>query len=262
MSSGCSGIFRATGRRLQRLGRAIVLLVVVGRGLDIEVPGTFLGALEVAQMHLRHLIRPRAQEQAKQWQPKAPARLVVGEGGRVLGALGVEAALEEVGDLLERKRFSFVAGGDRIAFDGPQPLCRIDCDELLLRGEAEDVAQSGEIPLLGDRGEQRLALFFRSRDGLIDGEIAVYLCPVGGQPRQDGSHAKTGIVVDGIHRRLIADDLADESYGGPLSVQPLGAQPIDGAILLDDPQLLFGELAERRLAGRLGLNSWSKNERL
>jgi hypothetical protein len=109
--------FSAAGRRLQRLGRAGALLIVVGRLCDVEIPVTNLRPLQIRHMELRHLVRSRAREEAQQRQLKAPARLVVCEGRRVLGAFGVEAALEEIGDLLKRERLALVAGGDRVAFN-------------------------------------------------------------------------------------------------------------------------------------------------
>ena len=45
---------------------------------------------------------------------------------------------------------------------------------------------------------------------------------------------KAGVVVDGINRRVIADDFADQSYGGPLPVQSLCTERIYGAVLLDE----------------------------
>ena len=97
----------------------------------------------------------------------------MGEGRRVLGAFGVEAALEEVGDLLKREWFTLIAGGNRIALDGPQPFCGIDRDQPLLRSEVENVAEGSEIALLGGCREPGPTLLFRSRNGLIDGQIAV-----------------------------------------------------------------------------------------
>jgi hypothetical protein len=171
----------------------------------------------------------------------------VGKSRRVLCALGVEPPLEEVDDLLNREWFSLVAGSNRIPFNGSETLGWIDYDEPLFRGEVEDVAQSGQIPLLRDRGERRLAFLFRPRDGLADRQIAIELGPVGREASQDRSRVKTGIVVDGIDGGLIANYFADESYGGPLPIQPLGAEAVDGGILLDQPQVLLDELAERHL---------------
>ena len=166
-------------------------------------------------------------------------------------------------DLLGRERLSLIAGRDRVALDRLEILGGIDGDELLFGGEVEDIAQGGEIPLLGHWGEQGLALLFRSRDGLVDGEIAIKLGPVGWQPSQDRSHAKAGVVIDGMDGGLIADDFADQSYGGPLPVQPLGTEFIDGGILFDQPQVLLGELCRTFSFGvRVGSNSWSKNDRL
>jgi hypothetical protein len=98
--------------------------------------------------------------------------------------------------------------------------------------------------LLGHRGEQGLAFLFRSGNGLIDGQIAIELGSVGRQARQDRSHPKTGVVVDSIDGGLIPDDFADKSYRGPLPVQALGTEFIDGRILFDEPQVLLGDPAE------------------
>ena len=132
-------------------------------------------------MQLCRFVGAQAKEEAQQWQPKAPASLIVGKSRRVLCALGVEPPLEEVDDLLNREWFSLVAGSNRIPFNGSETLGWIDYDEPLFRGEVEDVAQSGQIPLLRDRGERRLAFLFRPRDGLADRQIAIELVRLAGR---------------------------------------------------------------------------------
>jgi hypothetical protein len=57
----------------------------------------------------------------------------------VLGAFGIEVALEELGDLLKRKWLSLMTGRDRIAFYGPETLSGIDVDEPLFGGEVENI---------------------------------------------------------------------------------------------------------------------------
>jgi hypothetical protein len=55
------------------------------------------------------------------------------------------------------------------------------------------------------------------------------------------------VSVGTINGRFLAHDFADQSYGGPLSVQPLCTEGIYGAVLFDEAQVLVGKLAEREL---------------
>jgi len=57
--------FAPAGRGFERLGRACrsAVFVLVGRGDDIEVPGSLSGVLQIAHVHLRGFVRPHAAEE-------------------------------------------------------------------------------------------------------------------------------------------------------------------------------------------------------
>jgi hypothetical protein len=61
-----------------------------------------------------------------------------------------------------------------------------------------------------------------------------------------------------VNRSLVADDFSDESDGGALPVQALGTKRIDGAVLLDDLQVLVGELTERYVGRPAGIEQLIK----
>ena len=86
----------------------------------------------------------------------------------MLRAFGIELALEELVDLVERERPALLAGGHGIALDWFETLGRIDRDEPLLDRENEHIAERREVLLLGDRREQRLILGRRPFNGLIE----------------------------------------------------------------------------------------------
>ena len=92
----------------------------------------------------------------------------MGKGQGMLRAFGIELALEELVDLVERERPALLAGGHGIALDWFETRGRIDRDEPLLDRENEHIAERREVLLLGDRREQRLILGSRPFNGLIE----------------------------------------------------------------------------------------------
>lgn len=80
---------------------------------------------------------------------------------------------------------------------------------------------------------------------MVDREIAVKLGSVRWKARQDAARTKARVVVDGLDRCAVADDLTDEGKVGPLLVDPLVAETVDRRFLLKELQALFGKLAER-----------------
>src|SRR5262249_47745021 len=155
------------------------------------------GTLQVIHVHLGGLVRARPHEQTDQRQPKPPTRLVMGKGQGMLRAFGIELALEELVDLVERERRPFIAGGHGIAPGWFAALGRIDRDEPVLDREVEHIAQRREVLLLGDRGEQWLFLGGRPFYGLIERTRAVKLGSVSRNARQGTSYAQAGVVIDG-----------------------------------------------------------------
>ena len=103
-------------------------------------------------------------------------------------AFGIELAVEELLDLLERERPPLLAGGHGITLDWFETLGRIDRDEPFLGGEVEHIAQRREVLLLGDRGKQRLVLGSRPFNGLIERTSAVNLGSVRRNARQGTSY--------------------------------------------------------------------------
>src|SRR5262245_47625352 len=155
----------------------------------------------------------------------------MGKGQGMLRAFGIELALEELIDLVERERRPSIGGGHGIAFDWFEALGRIDRDEPFLGREVEHIAERREVLLLGDRGEQRLILGSRPFNGLIERPSAVNLAAVRRNARQGTSYAEAGVMIDGVYRRAVADYFPDEGQGSALPVDPFLAQTIGRSIL-------------------------------
>jgi hypothetical protein len=123
----------------------------------------------------------------------------------MLRAFGIERALEELFDLVERERPPLLAGGHGIALDWFETIGRIDRDESFLDREVEDIAERREVLLLGDRGEQRSILDSRPFNGFIERTSAVNLGSVRRNARQRPSCAETGVVIDSVYRSAVAN---------------------------------------------------------
>lgn len=80
----------------------------------------------------------------------------------MLRAFGIELALKELVDLVERERSPLLVGGHGIALDWFETRGRIDRDEPLLDRENEHIAERREVLL------QRLILGSRPFNGLIE----------------------------------------------------------------------------------------------